>query len=93
MVEVWTATREEPTEHDDNPLIIFDVLNQETGETREEQRYKSALLLMLMMGGYSPQTGAALTMQPYPWRFLKADDQIYIDGPSIGVDNYHPIDK
>ena len=93
MSEIWTAVREEPTEHDDNPLIIFEVLNKETGDMHEEQRYKSALPLMLALGGYPPQMGVLLMLQPFPWRFLKAGDQIYLDGPSIGVDNYHPIDQ
>jgi len=93
MAEVWTATREEPSEHNDNPLIIFDVLNQETGETHEEQRCKSALPLMFAMGGCPSQMGVVLMMQPYPWRFLKANDQIYPDGPSIGIDDYHPIEQ
>ena len=55
MAEIWTAVREEPAEQDDNPLVIFKVLDQETGETHEEQRYKSALPLMLVLSGYPPR--------------------------------------
>ena len=91
MSEIWTAVKEK--DQDGKPMIIFTVENEETGTTREEQRYKEAIPLMMMLGGYPTSMGALMQMQPLPWRFRKNGSNIYLDGPSIGVDNYHPIDK
>ena len=94
MSEIWTAVREEPTEHDDDPFIVFEVLDKGTGETREEQLYKSALPLMMELGSISPVMAFALMLYPYPWHFRKAGDFIYVDDdPSVGVGDYHPIDQ
>jgi hypothetical protein len=91
MSEVWTA--QEYREVDGNDSIVFDVLDEDTGEHREEIRYKAGLPLMFVTGGYPPQMGALMIMQPLPWRFRKNRGHIYLDGPSVGVPDYHPIDK
>ena len=94
MSEIWTAVREEPSKHDDDPFIIFNVLDEGTNETHEEQLYKSALPLMMELGSISPVMAFALMLHPYPWRFRKAGDFIYVDDdPSVGVGDYHPIDQ
>lgn len=86
MSEIWTAV----SEKDDK--ITFEVKDESTGKIRKEERYKKALPLMMEMGGYPSVVGKTLTMQKLPWRFRKQSDNIYLDGPSIGVDSYHPID-
>jgi len=86
MSEIWTAKEEK------DDLIIFEVKDEETGKVRAEQRYKEALSLMFALGGYSSQIGAVMSIQPLPWRFRKRGDNIYIDGSSVGLDEYHPID-
>ena len=85
MSEIWTASEEQ------DGLIIFDVLDEETQEVRQEQRYKEAIPLMLSLGGYSGPMCVLMQNYPLPWRFRKVGEHIYLDGPSIGVDNYHPI--
>jgi hypothetical protein len=87
--EIWTAERIE--EKDGEEMIVFSVNDKSTGETREEQRYKSALPLLMTMGGYPPQMGIVLASQELPWRFHWTGNNIYIDGPSVGADDYHPI--
>ena len=89
MSEIWTADREEIK--DGEVLIVFQVLDEQTGKEREERRYRDAIPLMLALGGYPPAMGAIMMIQPLPWRFRKDGDAIYIDGPSVGVDEYHPI--
>ena len=85
MSEIWTATEEK------DGLIIFEVKDKETGEVRTEQRYKDALPLMFILGGYPAQMGATMADKPLPWRFHKRGEHIYIDGPSVGSEHYHPI--
>ena len=89
MSEIWTAQEERLVDSKDS--IVFDVLDEATGEHREEIRYKTALPFMLLTGGYPAQMGVLLAMQPLPWRFRKHGEHIYLDGPSIGVPGYHPI--
>lgn len=92
MSEIWTAYEE--VEEDGKQLIIFKVVDERTEQKREERRYKKALPLMLSLGGYSSQVGFSLINQELPWRFRKIENgQIYLDGPSIGVEGYHPIDN
>ena len=86
MSEIWTAKEER------NGLIIFEVRDEDTDETRTEQRRKDALPLMFTDGGYLPLVGEGMKLRPPPWRFRKIGERIYLDGPSIGVDEYHPID-
>jgi len=85
MLEVWTA------ESKTDDLITFSVRDETTGETRTEERYSQALPLMFAMGGYPTIIGVMMSMQELPWRFRKDGDSIYIDGPPVGVDDYHPI--
>jgi len=85
MSEIWTAKEEK------DGLIIFDVLDEETQEVRQEQRYKEAIPLMLSLGGYPGPMCMLMKLQPLPWRFRKVGEDIYLDGPSIGVNDYHPI--
>ena len=90
MSEIWTAVKEEPSKHDDDPFIVFEVLDKGTGETREEQLYKSALPLMMELSSMSPVMAFALMMQPYPWCFRKAGDFIYVDDdPFVDVKDQH----
>lgn len=85
MSEIWTATEEKEN------MIIFEVKDEQTQKVRQEQRYKDAIPTMLILGGYPPPMGILMASQPLPWRFRKVGDNIYLDGPSIGVENYHPI--
>lgn len=89
--EIWTA--KEKTGEGADELIVFDVLDKETGRTRREERFTSALPLMMELGGTGAAMGMVLTMQPLPWRFKKeSNGHIYIDGKSVGGDeSYHPI--
>ena len=91
MTEIWTATRKEPSNDPDNQYIIFKVQDETTDDIREERRYEKALPMMMALGGYPPIMAGVLLMQDLPWRFRKVGENIYIDGPSIDVDNYHPI--
>lgn len=86
MSEIWTAKEEK------DDMIIFEVEDEQTEKVRREERYKDALPLMFALGNYPPQMGALMAAMPLPWRFRKVGDDIYIDGPSINVENYHPID-
>ena len=86
MSEIWTAKEET----DDK--IIFEIKDEETQQVRREERYKQALPLMFELGGYPSQIGLIMLMKPLPWRFRKTGEHIYIDGPSVGVADYHPID-
>lgn len=90
MSEIWTADREETK--DGKELIVFRVTDEETGQEREERRYREAIPLMLALGGYPPAMGVLMMIQPLPWRFRKIGDTIYLDGPSIGANDYYPID-
>jgi len=83
MNEIWTAKEKK----EDN--IIFDV--ESNGETKEVVIEKGALPQMFVEGGCHAMMGAMLAIQPLPWRFRKVNGQIYLDGPSVGVPNYHPI--
>ena len=89
MSEVWTAIRKEEVEQ--KACIIFEVQDENTGKTRKEVRYESALPLMMTLGGYPVAMAAVMLMQPLPWKFRKVGDNIYIDGPSVDTENYHPI--
>ena len=89
--EIWTAVRKEESGERDNPYIIFEVKDESVGETREEKRYESALPLMMQLGGYPPAIAAMILMKPFPWRFRKTGNNIYLDGPSMGIEGYHPI--
>ena len=91
MSEIWTAT-ERVTEKCGEDMLLFDVLDEVTKETRQEYRYLTALPLMFYLGGYPPNMGIVLAHQELPWRFRKHDNgHIYLDGPSIGDPSYHPI--
>jgi len=90
--EIWTAKEEIACERDGKPMIVFEVKDEATGEVRTDRKYKDALPLMFMLGGYSAQIGILLELQPLPWRFRKIGEHIYLDGPSIGDPTYHPID-
>lgn len=83
--EIWTAVRKEESE------IVFEVKSEGTDEVRIEKRYEGALPLMLTLGGYPSVVAAVLLTRPFPWRFRKVGDQIFIDGPSVGVEGYYPI--
>jgi len=85
MSEVWTAIAKE------EGMIVFHVLDEETRETRQEARPVEALPLMFSLAGYPEITGLYMQAQPLPRQFRKNGGHIYIDGPSIGVDDYHPI--
>src|SRR3990172_1414406 len=87
ITEIWTAKEER------NEMIVFEVKDETTGQVRTEERYKAGLPLMFSAGGYPAQMGFILSETKLPWRFRKVGTNIYIDGPSIGVDDYHPIDK
>lgn len=89
--EIWTA--KEKIGEGDNELIVFDVLDQETGKVREEKRYTAALPLMMELSGYPAFMGTILQDNPLTWRFKKAQNgQIYLEGKSTGGDdNYYPI--
>ena len=90
MSEIWTA--KEKVNEDGKELIIFDVLDEMTGKTHQERRYTEAIPLMLALGGYPAVMGALMQIQELPWRFRKIDNgNIYLDGSSIGADDYHPI--
>ena len=91
MSEIWTA--KEKTEIDGKPMLIFEVTDEATGQTRQERRYMEAIPLMFVLGGYPEAVGRLMQTWDLPWRFRKTGDQIYIDGPSIEVPDYHPIDK
>ena len=91
MSEIWTAVRKEGSEQEDNPYVVFEVKDEGTGEARIEKRYENALPLLMTLGGYPSVMAAVLLMMPFPWRFRKAGNHIYIDGPSVGVEGYHPI--
>lgn len=86
MSEIWTAKEER------DGLIIFEVRDEDTDETRTEQRRKDALPGMFTDGGYLPTMGEIMKLQSLPWRFRKIGERIYLDGPSIGMDEYHLID-
>jgi len=90
MSEIWTA--KEQIIEEDKEFIVFEIKDEQTGTTREERKYKDALPLMFVLGGYPSQVGLLMTTQELPWHFRKVNDQIYLDGPSIGVEGYHPID-
>lgn len=90
MSEIWTA--QEKIEKDDKELIVFDVLDEMTNETRQERRDIEALPLILALGGYPTAMGKLMQIQELPWRFRKVGDNIYLDGPSIGAPDYHPIE-
>ena len=83
--EIWTAVEV------DDEMVTFTVIDG--ASERTEKRYKDALPLMFALGGYPPVIGVTMAMQPAGWRFRKNGDNIYLDGPSVGVDNYHPIDQ
>jgi hypothetical protein len=85
MSEIWTAKEKS------DGLIVFEVKNEQTGQVHQEKRREDALPLMFGLGGYPPMMGFFMAGQELPWRFRKSGDNIYIDGPSIGVDGYHPI--
>jgi len=91
QTEIWTAVRKEGK--DDDEKIIFKVENKETQKMRIETRYTVAVPLMLALGGYPEAMGFLMMGQELPWRFRKMGENIYLDGPSIGVDDYHSIDK
>lgn len=91
MSEIWIA--KEKVVEEDGELIVFEVKDEQTGQVREERRYKEVLLLMFTRGGYPSQVGVLRAKQELPWRFRKVNEDIYLDGPSIGVDGYHPIDE
>lgn len=83
-MEIWTATTIE--NENDKELIVFLVKDKETEKTREERRYKNALPLMFVLGGYPPEMGFAMQGQSLPWRFTKHNNgHIYIE------DESHPI--
>ena len=86
MSEIWTAKEEI------DGMVHFEVLDEETGKTRTEQKYKAAIPLMLMFGGYDATMAALMQVHPYPWRFCKVGENIYLDGKSIGVPGYHDIE-
>lgn len=87
MSEIWKAVRKEESEQEDNPYIIFKVKDESTGEVREEQRYENALPLMMMLGGYPSMMASVMLMQPFPWRFRKVGDNIYISAPRRHTDD------
>ena len=87
MSEIWTATSKK------DGLVQFTVKNEETGVERQEERTPTGVTLMLVFGGYLLGVGAMMSMQPYPWRFRKGGDNIYLAGPSIGIEAYHPIEE
>lgn len=89
--EIWTA--KEKTGEGADEIIVFDVLDKETGQIRREERYTAALPLMMEQGGYPALMGIMLQANPLPWRFTKAwNGQIYLEGKSTGGDeSYHPI--
>lgn len=89
MSEIWTAKEE--IKEDDGNLIIFQVIDEATGKEREERRYKEAIPLMFILSGYPEVIGIMMANADLPWRFRKSGEHIYIDGPSIGIDEYHPI--
>jgi len=88
--EIWTATCKEQDDKD-REVITFDVLDTGTGMTRQEHRPTASLPLMFALGGDPPVMGTMAAMQDLPWRFRKVDDSIYLDGPIVGVPEYHPI--
>lgn len=87
MSEIWTTI--ETT--DDK--ILFEVEDEQTGQTRQEECPLAELPEMLKRGGTHPAMALPLMIQDTPWRFRKVGENIYLDGPSIGADRYHPIDK
>jgi len=89
MSEIWTA-REKIVENGEE-IILFDVLDEETNETRQERRYTTALPLIFATGGYPAVMGEAILMQKLPWRFRKVGSNIYVDGSSVGNPAHHPI--
>ena len=80
MSEIWTAIRKEKTEQ--GACIIFEVKDESTGGVREEERYESALPLMMMLGGYPSVMASVMLMMPLPWSFHKVGDNIYIRNTS-----------
>ncbi|MGD8499777.1 MAG: hypothetical protein PVJ86_03975 [Phycisphaerales bacterium] len=87
MPEIWTAA--ETT--DDK--IIFEVKDEQTEEIRIEECPLSELPEMLKQGGTHPAMAMPLMLLDTPWRFRKVGTNIYLDGPSIGAKDYHPIDR
>lgn len=63
MSEIWTADREETK--DGKVLIVFQVLDEQTGKEREERRYRDDIPLMLALGGYPPAMGAIIAIRPW----------------------------
>ena len=90
MSEIWTA--KERVDKDGEEMILFDVLDETTQETREQRLYTSALPLMFMLGGYPGAMGMIMALHDLPWRLRKIGESIFLDGPSIGDPTYHPID-
>ena len=87
MSEIWTAIEKK------DDLFVFDVLNEQTKQTRKVELYGSGVQVKLVLGGYPPQMGLVMAITPPPWRFLVSDGgNIYLDGPPIGGPNYNPID-
>jgi hypothetical protein len=70
--ELWTAV----SEHDDK--IVFDVVDENTGVKRQEERFKDALKLMCMLGGYPANLGALLAMSAKPWSFRMIGENMYV---------------
>ena len=83
-MEIWTAKEVEI--EDGQELIVFEIKTKETGEIRQDKKYRAALPLMFELGGYPSIMGTMMQMQPLPWRFQKhSNGHIYLE------DESHPI--
>lgn len=87
MSEIWTAV-----DREDN-RIAFMVVDESTREMRLEVKSGEDVLSMLRDGGYPifmGIVGERWLQREIPWSFRKVGAHIYLDGVSIGDDNYHP---
>lgn len=76
-----------------NGLATFDVLNEATKTTREVKLYREGLELLFELGGTTGVTARFLFLKGAGFRFREDEnEQIYLDGSSIGNLDYHPID-
>lgn len=88
MSKIWTAERS-----DGGDNFTFEVLDEKTGEKHAQKLTKEGVALKFALGGYPPIVAIVTMLAELPWRFRETDGQIYLDGPSVGVDDYHSIDS